>query len=239
VSEAQRLSVGTPDVPFADRDRPAPASAPGAAAPAPGAARGPSFHGRQRFFTYSNRDVVAPPSVNTCGQQAMAAILDFWGTADFGLPRNYRGSGPADDGALHHPPPYVNAVMRRFPPSSFAGITFASREDMVEAFEACGLKVGIAHSAAFGSGIEQEAELREWIAARRLPAICLMDNSRIWGKDGVLHWGIICGFSSQEVLLASWAQMRAIPWPQFRAAWHCQGLPWPNNFLALYPHRPA
>lgn len=237
MSEAQRPSAGASGEPFVDL-HPAGPDSPAAAGVAAAAARAAPFYGRQRFFTYSDMDV-ADQSVNSCGQQAIAALLDFWGATDFGMKRTYRGSGAADDGAFHHPPPYVNEAMRLFPPRSFLGLTFAPHEDLVRAFETYGLKVGIAHSAAFGSGIEEERGLRDWIAVRRLPAICLMDNSRIWGKDGQLHWGIICGWSDREVLLASWAQIRPIPWPQFRAAWHCKDLPWPNNFFTLYPYRPA
>ena len=192
------------------------------------------FHGMSRLFSYAQ-----VPGLNS-GELAVATIVDFWAGngPSLGFGRSVQGMGDANDGRLHFPPQYAVTVAQQVPTGGLFGAPIPNKEEMAGAFQHFGLSTIISHSAAFGDGEAEVTGLRDWLSRYRIPVACLLDAAQIFAQ-GQLRWGVVCGWSDAQVLLADEGQVHRLSWQQFRAAWHCPGLPWPNNYMAVSAYLPA
>lgn len=221
--------AAAPDL-TAEIPHPADARAEAPATRAMGTALFELYHGMNHLFGYG-----PVPGVNT-GAQAIATILDFW-NQDLGYARSVQGNGDANDGRLHFPPDYAVSVARQVATSGLFGAPIPNKEDMAGALQRFGFVAQIGHSAAFGDGNAEVATLRNWVSQYRLPVACLLDASQV-SANGPLRWHVVCGWSDEHVLLADEGRVYQFTWQQFRDAWHCPGLPWPNNYVGIYAFRP-
>jgi hypothetical protein len=189
---------------------------------------------------YSYENLAGPLYESTCGQAAMATVLDWFGLNPFGLPRVARGQGDADDGRLHFDnSAFVGELTRRYPPlelnTPWGRIRLTLREDLARALDDFGLKCEQRWPRAFSSGEEAREELVDWLQRTGNPVITLLDIPKMWPQQSpyTLHWGVIYSCGQDGVAMASWHQTFGIPWNMFMRAWHCEGLPHPNNFLQI------
>lgn len=209
---------------------------------------GTLYFGRDRLYSY-NHDGVHVTDGNSCGQQAIATMLDFWDAGSFGFQRTVRHSVPpgsqsrADDGRLHYPPEYVAAVYDRYPPMSVVpflppSMHFTMSHQIEDAFRRQGLAVEACHSQAWGDGKSELAALKKMVGVHRIPAVVLVDLARMSNPGGSgLHWATIFGYTDRHIWMASWSETYEIEWEDFMAGWACQGIPWPHNFHAIFPYR--
>ncbi len=204
-----------------------------------------SFSGLKTLYTYDNHP---HPEKNpiSCGQAAIATLYDFYKVVPYPLQR-YK---PGPDGILHYDYKLVDALFTDFPPSGIPpfnlfGLKFTVRETILSALQQRGIKAQEGYAAAFGNGIYERDALINWITKYKMPVMVLMDLhdlQKALGSSQVpnwytLHWGFIYGVSKDAVQFASWGEVRNLPWNAFMASWHCKGLPYPNNFYAIYTHR--
>jgi hypothetical protein len=202
-------------------------------------------YGRTKFFSHNNHSDPVKNKVS-CGHAAIATLMDFYNRCPYPLQRTDRGIGNADDGRAHYPPQLVDYVFNQYPPFDFFGIKFTVRESILAAMKQTGIKAEETYAEFNGNGEYELSALKKWISTYRLPVLTLLDchvlNSHMqWWKGNapgwyVLHWGFIIGFDSDGVIFASWGEVKRIHWNAFMDSWHCPGLPYPNNYFAIYTH---
>lgn len=188
------------------------------------------IHGLNSVYSYG-----PIPGINS-GQLAVAALLDFWNRDNLGCVRTQPGL--QGDSWPHYEPVYAVRVADQVQTGGLFGAPIPNKENMAAAFERFGLRTVITWAPAFGNGGPEIGRMRDWVLRNRLPTVCLLDGAQLPGGGG-LRWSIFCGWSDQHALLAENGQITAVPWAQFQMAWHCAGLPWPNNFTAVIPYIPA
>ncbi len=192
--------------------------------PPPGPAPSPLA---QSFYSYSN---LKTQENETCGQAALATLLDYFGLNPFNLPR-LRGQ----DGRPHFEnETFVGALVRRYPPAKILSFRCTTPEQIENALLECGLHCERSAPDAYSDGQESRAELTDWIRKHRLPVLTLLDMPKLWPehyKAYTLHWGVIYSVGASGVAMASWHQNWAIEWPRFMASWHCGGLWAGLNYL--------
>lgn len=202
--------------------------------------------GRSNFFSHTNH--LKDPIKNkiSCGHAAIATLLDFHDKCSYPLKRLDYGTGYANDGKKHFSNDLVDRVFNDYPPANVFGIKFTVRESILMAMKKNGIKAEEAYSGAFGNGEHEKGILMDWIRKYKLPVLVLMDchvlskHVKWWQGNPpgwyILHWGFIVGYDSSNVIFASWGEIKTIPWKAFMESWHCPGLPYPNNYYAIYTY---
>jgi hypothetical protein len=200
--------------------------------------------GRTRFFSHNNHFDPVKHKVS-CGHAAISTLMDFYDRCPYPLKRTDRGRGNADDGNLHFPSKLVDFVYDAYPPVNFLGIKFTVRETILAAMKHIGVKAEEAYSGMGENGEYEKSTLKYWIRKHKLPVLALMDchvlskNVNWWDEAPgwyVLHWGFIIGYDANDVIFASWGEVKKIPWDAFMKTWKCPGLPYPNNYYAIYTY---
>lgn len=204
-----------------------------------------NYVGRKRFYSHTNHSDPIK-NAHSCGHAAIASMYDFYNRCPWPLKRVERGSGLADDGNFHFPDKLVDCVYNAYPPTNWIGLKFTSRESIVNALKNVNVSAQETYKGAFESGDKYVQYLKQWINQYNLPVLVLLDchtlakYTKIWNGEKIpwytLHWGIVIGYDNQQVYFASWKEVFGVPWSAFINSWHCKGLPYPNNFYAIYTY---
>ncbi|WP_211294266.1 hypothetical protein [Lentzea kentuckyensis] len=147
---------------------------------------------------------------NTCGQAAIASILDYHGIDPWGLSRSH---GRWDDGAA-----IDRVIADGFGPdivfgwgSSGGRIAAALRH-----YGLCARSRGVFFQGGWAAAWPELQNLLE----RDLPVPVLLDLGRLEGKNYVFHWAIAYAYDDQRVHLASVGTTTPTH-QQFLDAWRC------------------
>ena len=168
---------------------------------------------------------------NTCGQAAIATILDFHHIDPFGLPRNAQGFW--NDGAI------IDALIAdgMGPDVIFGWGTQPSR--IAEALGKYGLDTHVSHYAPPVS--KSPAGLFDDLRAflhRDLPVPVLVDMGPLDGGAFVAHWPVAFKVADGRVHLANMGGANSKPTIDlFISAWHAWLLPFGFNWAAVYGSR--
>lgn len=187
-----------------------------------------------RFYSYNN---LVGRETSTCGQAAIATVVDAFGLNPFRIPRTVRGRGMADDGRLHFDnTEIVGQLTRLYPPRNFFNLVeMTFREDIVRALSDMGLDTEERAPHSGSNGSEARQWLVDWVQRTRCPAIVLLDMPELGfaAHPYALHWGVVYALYQEGVLMASWHDNFAISWPDFMRGWHCKGIIYPNNYYQI------
>ncbi len=186
--------------------------------------------GLRALHSYNN---LRSQPANTCGQAAIATMVDFFGLNPYGLRRSVRSSV---DGRLHYDnDQLVGRVYGDYGPNWPWPNGVTTRETILLALRAYGLRCEELYPAAFADGAEPRRWLVEWIVGRRQPVIVLVDpkGAGIHTADFKLHWCMVSSVGGAGVRVASWQHMFNVPWERFLHGWHCWFVPYPNNYLQI------
>lgn len=182
----------------------------------------------QKFHAYGNSDW------NTCGQAAIATMLDYHRRDPFQLPRDT----PGVDGALHWDSSAAIDKLKEVgwgPDVVFGFGTTGGR--ISDALRYFGLQnTYVEHSALFSGGWEDLWDkLQYFLRELDTPVPVLIDLGAIGGKWYTAHWPIACGMGpSDEVYLANCPWRPVVDKDTFLHAWHCGFLPLGFNHCAVY-----
>lgn len=171
---------------------------------------------------------------NTCGQAAIATILDHHGIDPFGLERSTYDEHDAkyywDDGRV------IDSIKSKFPPDVVFGLG-TSGGRLIDAFKTYGLKAqcGFSGIGSIGWG-DQWTTLQRWVAAKH-PVPVILDTGAIGGSAGAAHWAVVYKVDDSCVHIGNWARMPVVDQQTFLHAWHCQFLPYGFNHCGVYAQR--
>ncbi|WP_138758729.1 hypothetical protein [Modestobacter altitudinis] len=152
---------------------------------------------------------------NTCGQAAIATLLDFHGTQPWPITRFSDGFWADGDA--------IDAVSRDGfgPDIVFGWGTSGGR--IADAVRAYGLDAKV-RALFFQGGWDQAwPQLRESLD-RELPVAVLLDLGRLGGPDFVFHWAIAYAYTEDRLNLAACSWNPTPSLEQFRSAWQCDAV---------------
>ncbi|MFF1713144.1 hypothetical protein [Streptomyces sp. NPDC058268] len=167
---------------------------------------------------------------NTCGQAAMATVLDFHGRDPFGLGRPSHGVDGKqhwDDGEI------IDALVGAgFGPDVVFGLgsTGGRIRDAVQNY---GLTAEVGWSGAFSGGWQDQwRTLKAYVELGRPVPVCV-DLGALGGDWYTAHWAIAYRIENGTVHLGN-CRMPQIPERQFLHAWNCWFLPIGFNHCGVY-----
>jgi hypothetical protein len=173
---------------------------------------------------------------NTCGQAAIATMVDFWGLDPWGLPRPrydwMNGRYFWDDGAA------IDAVRNDFPPDVVFGLG-TTGGTIRNALEYYGLgNAAVAWSGIFSTGWQDRwRELQNYLAWG-YPVPVLVDCGALGGPWYTAHWAIAHKVADNRVHLGAMGGIGSSPTiDEFLHAWQCSFLPAGFNHCGVYSFR--
>jgi len=161
---------------------------------------------------------------NTCGQAAIAALLDFNKLNPWNLQRWNQGHW--DDEEV-----IQRIIGDGFGPNVFFGVFGTNAGQITLALQHYGLYSGFRYSPPFGSGDEQWTDVKNWVVNGH-PVATLVDTGALGGNWWGAHWPIVHKVEGGQVWLANWAHGWNSPVPEdaFFNAFHCWFLPYGFNY---------
>lgn len=202
-----------------------------------------SYQGIQPIYAYNNVASNIEDQRVSCGQAAIASLFDYYNVSPYSLQRTQMSQV---DGKNHYPNTLVEHVMKDHPPASILNFRFTTREIILHALKSRGISTSESYAAAFGDGTTEWSNLKKWLLKQRRPVLVLIDLHDLSKKSNVmgnypnwyaLHWAFVYGFTNTHVQISSWERTFSVPIEAFMAGWHCKGLPYPNNFYAIYNYK--
>jgi hypothetical protein len=174
---------------------------------------------------------------NTCGQAAIATMVDYWGLDPWGLPRSqfdwrdgryYWADGEAIDAVRNtHPPDVVFGL----------GTTGGRIRDALVNF---GLpNAAVAWSGIFSTGWEDRwRELQNYISWN-YPVPVLVDCGALGGSWYMAHWAIAYKIANGRIYLGAMSGIGTEnpTFNEFLHAWHCWFLPPGFNHCGIYTYK--
>jgi hypothetical protein len=166
---------------------------------------------------------------NTCGQAAIATLLDFFGKDPFRLTREKFDT--TDNKKYWDEGKAIDAVKASgFGPDAFGGLFGTSPSQIQAALSHFGLKAKIVFPPTFPSlngRATAWANLQAYLGKGK-PAAVLVGTAPIGGPTFGLHWAIVYRVESHsnEIPLGNW-QQKPFPVEVFLNAWQC-ALPIPR-----------
>lgn len=210
------------DLPDRDEPRPRPRPSPLPEPTSPGT----SFHA----YTNSRQNV----DWNTCGQAAIATMLDYHGRDPFRLPRDKQGI----DGKKHWNDGAIIDKLKEAgwgPDVVFGWGTTGGR--ITDALHQYGLnQVYVDHSGLFSAGWEQLWDrLKYFLRTLKTPVPVLVDVGALGGEWYTAHWPVAYTIgSSNEIYLANCPWKPIVDQDTFLHAWHCNFMPLGFNHCAVF-----
>jgi hypothetical protein len=189
-------------------------------------------------YIHCYRNYRANVDWNTCGQAAIATMVDFWKFDPWGLPRDRHdprtGTGHWDDGVA------IDAVIGDgFKPDVVLGLG-TTGGTVRNALQYYGLSdAAVAWSGAFSAGWEDRwRELRDYLR-QDFPVPVLLDCGALGGTWHTAHWAIALRNAEGRVTLGAMNGLgESNPTEEdFLHAWHCWFLPAGLNHCGVYAHR--
>ncbi len=191
---------------------------------------GMPFVGQPSFYGYDN--YVAQDN-NTCGQAVIGSFVDFYNKNPFGLSRNVKGW----DNKNHFDNlEFIGRIFKQFGPDYPWPNGVTVRETIRNACHHYGLKTNEWYPGSFSNGLDSRDRLVDWINKYKMPVAVLVDTgTNIFNNPQpyTLHWCTVYAYDAKGVYIATWAGSRYVEWPMFMKAWHCNWIPYPNNFYQL------
>jgi hypothetical protein len=168
---------------------------------------------------------------NTCGQAAVAAVLDFHGLDPYGLDRPVYDE---KDGRYHwRDERIVDRIKERFPPDNFFGLFGTSGGRIAKALANAGLEARVARSKDPDVGRKIWEDVKRWANAG-LPVVVTMDRGQLGGRPFAVHWGVVYLVAGSEVYLANNKGMPVVPEARFLRAFRCRFMPAAFNHSAVF-----
>lgn len=171
---------------------------------------------------------------NTCGQAAIASMLDFHGRDPFGLPRTRKG----DDGQMHWEDGEIIDALKGAGWGADVVFGWGTTPGRIEsALRHFGLNQVYAESAGlFFAGWEELWErLKYFLRTLQMPVPVLIDLSPLGAGFGVHHWPIAYRMTAaEEIYLANCSWAPVVDRQTFLRAWQCPFLPLGFNHAAVY-----
>lgn len=168
---------------------------------------------------------------NTCGQAAVAAVLDFHGLNPYGLDRPVYDE---KDGGYHwRDDLVVDRIKECFPPDNFFGLFGTSGHRVAEALAGAGMEVHVAHSKDPEAGREIWEDVKRWASAG-LPVVVIMDRGQLGGRPFTAHWGVVYRVANSEVHLANSKGTPVVSEARFLRAFRCRFMPAAFNHCAVF-----
>lgn len=173
-----------------------------------------SYAGTRRFADY-----------NTCGQAAVAALLDYHALDPFGLRKTVHD---ARDGRYHWPDDRViDRVKETFPPDNLFGLFGTTGDTIAEALAHAGLHARVASSADLqrGRGIWESAKQH---ANAGNPVVAIVDRGKLGGRPFTAHWVVVHKVAGSRVYLANYRKGTTtvvVPEATFVRAFRCRFAP--------------
>ena len=184
----------------------------------------------QGFYAYVNS---RPEDWNTCGQAAIASMLDYY-HVDLGIPRTngtHWSSGEAID--------RVKAL--GFGPDVVVG--WGTTPDRIKnALVSCGVPAEVGHSGLFFNGWPHEwNRLLAYVYYSAIPVPVLVDSGMLGGPAFSAHWPIVWKMeyssSGMRLYLGNWSSA-PVSQDLFLQAWAARQLPLGMNHAAVYTGKP-
>lgn len=204
-----------------------------------------NYIGTAPIYAYNNVESNIEDERVSCGQAAIATLFDYYNVSPYPLKAGVVRP-PAVDGKMHFSNQLVEYVMRDYPPAQLFNFRFTTREVIQQALRNRGIKWDEAYAGAGGDGEFERQQLMNVLAKTRRPVLVLIDLfdlSRNYKGMGsydnwyAMHWAFVYGYNSTHVMISSWTRVFAVPWSDFMKGWHCGGLPYPNNYYAIFTHK--
>lgn len=169
---------------------------------------------------------------NTCGQAAVAAILDFYGREPFGL---RRAVYDPRDGRYHwRDGEAIDAVRERFPPDCLGGLCGTRPDRIKEALAHGGVEASISSSVDPGRVDRVWEAVKTAVGAGR-PVITIMDRMALCGKPFTAHWAIVHKFSGPVVHVANTRGLETVRERDYIEALRCWYMPREFRSCAIFP----
>jgi len=183
------------------------------------------------FYAYRNSR--SSLDWNTCGQAAIATMLDFHGRDPFGLPRTVPGS----DGKYHWESGEIIDRLKAAgwgPDVVFGWGTTGSR--IAEALRFYGLNQAyVDHAGLFSAGWEQLWDrLKYFLRVLQTPVPVLVDMGALGGNAFTAHWPVAYKIDSNDNIYLGNCYPYMVSKSTFLRAWSCSFLPLGFNFCAVY-----
>lgn len=189
--------------------------------------------GLSTLFAYRNYR----PQVdwNTCGQAAIATLLDFHGKDPYGLPRPQHGNDGRDhwdDGAI------IDSIKQNGfgPDAVFGWGTTGGR--MVDALRAYGIPSSLGYWTFWPQTYLMQiqellwSELKNQIS-RGLPVPVLIDVGDLGASWYTAHWPVVYRIEDDKVYLGNCSWKPVISKQQFLYVWRCWFLPYGFNYCCV------
>jgi hypothetical protein len=171
---------------------------------------------------------------NTCGQAAIASMLDFHGRDPFGLPRTRAGA----DGRMHWEDGAIIDALKEDGWGADVVFGWGTTPGRIEAaLRHYGLnQVYSESSGLFSIGWEELWErLKYFLRTLQMPVPVLLDLSALGGDWGLHHWPIAYRITAaEEIHLANCSWRLVVDRQTFLKAWQCPFLPLGFNYSAVY-----
>lgn len=172
---------------------------------------------------------------NTCGQAAVAAILDYYGTEPFGLQRAVYD--PQDERYHWRDGDAIEAVRERFPPDCLGGLCGTRPRQIRDALVHGGVEASV-YSTADAEQRDQIWEMVKMSVLDASPVITIMDRTRLSGKPLVAHWSIVHKFSGGKVHIANTRGLGTVSERDYLEAFRCWYMPREFRNCAVFPVAP-
>ena len=167
---------------------------------------------------------------NTCGQAAVATILDHYGLDPYGLPRPIYDE---NDGRYHwRDDQIVDRIKERFPPDNFLGLFGTTGNQIRGALAWAGLETRLAYAVDLDGGRRIWEDVKRWTSGG-CPVVVIVDRGKLGGRPFVAHWAVVHRVAGSRVYLANSKGTPVVSEDRFLRAFRCRFMPARFNHCAV------
>jgi hypothetical protein len=171
---------------------------------------------------------------NTCGQAAIASMLDFWHTHPFAIWKTLRGT----DGRFHwHDGEAIDAVKAAGFPADVVFGWGTTPGRIAAALTTFGLPSEVSHAGMFGIGGDQVWRRLQEYLSNGFPVPVLVDVNVFGGPLAGYHWPVAYKIDHGRVYLGNCPWNPSPTIDEFLRSWACSLLPVGFNFAAVFRQR--
>lgn len=182
---------------------------------------------------YSSRPIT---DWNTCGQAAVATMLDFHGVDPFSIGKPVYD--PKDERFHWRDGEVIDAIRELYPPDCLRGLCGTRPGQIAQALSHWGLD-----SSFLSSRDEHKQPAKNWDAVKAAvadgkPVITIMDRTRLGRKPFVAHWAVIRGIDSSGVHIANTEGIETVEEPEYLRSFECWFMPREFRRCAIFCELP-
>ena len=168
---------------------------------------------------------------NTCGQAAVATVLDYYGLDPYGLPRPIYDE---KDGRHHwRDCQIIDRIKERFPPDNFFGLFGTTGDQIRRALTDAGLDTRLAYSPTPDDGRRIWEDVKLWMNAG-WPVVVIVDRGKLGGRPFTAHWAVAHKVAGSRVYLANSKGRPVVLEERFVRAFRCRFMPARFNHCAVF-----